>query len=117
MIGNLTRDPELKYTTKGNAVVSFSLALNRKYKDVSGELKEETAFIGCVAWDKTADLINTHLQKGSGVLVEGRLTQESYEDKEGKKVSKTKVIVGNVQFLTKVKSNNTENTPEEVAPF
>jgi len=109
MIGNLTRDPELKQLDSGSSVVSFSLALNRKYKDSkTEEQREETVFIGCVAWNKTAELINEYLQKGSGCLVEGRLTQETYEDKEGKKVSKTKVIVNNVQFLTKPK---TEESP------
>lgn len=100
-MGNLTHDLEIKYTPSGIAVLEFSLAINRKWKDKEGNLKEEVSFIGCVAWQKTAELIAQYLKKGSGLFVEGRLNQESYEDKNGKKVSKTKVVVENVQFLGK----------------
>ena len=100
--GNLTRDPELKYTPQGVAVANFNVAVNEKYTDSkTGEKKEIVAFIEVVAWKKTAELAAEYLRKGNPVLVEGKLSQDNWEDAEGKKRSKTKVTASKVHFLTK----------------
>lgn len=81
LMGNLTRDPELKYTPKGSAVCQFGMAVNRKWKDQAGELKEEVTFVDCTAWSATAEAISKYLRKGSPIFVEGRLAQETWDDK------------------------------------
>lgn len=99
--GHLTRDPEVKYLSSGSAICNFSVAVSEKWKDkASGEMKESTAFIDCDAWGKTAEIIGEHFAKGKPILVEGRLKQENWDDKEtGKKRSKLKVTVDSFQFL------------------
>ncbi|HZG16929.1 MAG TPA: single-stranded DNA-binding protein [Candidatus Bathyarchaeia archaeon] len=97
LIGNLTKDPELRYTPNGTAVTTFTLAINRPRTNQAGE--READFIGIVAWQKLADLCATYLRKGRKAAVEGRLQTRSYENKEGKKVFVTEVIAENVQFL------------------
>jgi len=100
--GNLTRDPELKYTPQGVAVANFNVAVNEKYTDSkTGEKKEIVAFIEVVAWKKTAELAAEYLRKGNPVLVEGKLSQDNWEDADGKKRSKTKVTASKVHFLSK----------------
>ena len=99
-IGNLTRDPEVRYTPRGMAVCDISLAINSKRKTEGGETKEEVTFVDCTAWGKTAELLGQYCKKGSSLFIEGRLTTESWEDKQtGQKRSKMKVTVENVQFL------------------
>lgn len=99
LLGNLTRDPELKYTPKGQAVAKIGLAVNRKYKTDAGE-QEEVTFIDIDAWGKQAELIGQYLKKGNPLFVEGRLKLEQWDDKNtGKKVSKLKVVMENFQFL------------------
>jgi single-strand DNA-binding protein len=97
--GNLTRDPELKFTPDGIAVCNFSVAVNEKYTGKDGQKKENVAFIEVVAWKKTAELSAEYLKKGSPVVVEGKLSQDNWEDKEGKKRTKTKVTAGKVHFV------------------
>jgi single-strand DNA-binding protein len=100
LMGNLTRDPEVRYTPKGSAVCDISLAINRKYKSDSGEMKEEVTFVDCTAWAKTAELIGQYCKKGKPLFVTGRLQTESWEDKQtGQKRSRLKVIIENMQFL------------------
>jgi single-strand DNA-binding protein len=100
IIGNLTRDPEIRYTPKGSAVGDVSLAVNRKYKTDSGEAKEETTFVDCTAWGKTAELIGQYCKKGNPLFIVGRLQQDTWEDKAtGQKRSKLKVVIENMQFL------------------
>jgi single-strand DNA-binding protein len=100
LIGNLTRDPELRVTPKGTAVCQFGLAVNRQYKDESGASRDETAFIDIEAWGKQGELCSKYLQKGSPAFIEGRLRFDSWEDKQsGQKRSKLKVVLENVQFL------------------
>jgi single-strand DNA-binding protein len=102
LIGNLTRDPELRVTPKGTAVCQFGLAVNRQYKDESGATRDETAFIDIEAWGKQGELCSKYLQKGSLAFIEGRLKFDSWEDKQsGQKRSKLKVVLDNVQFLTR----------------
>lgn len=96
--GNLTRDPELRSTTGGASVCSFSVAVNRVYRDGSGEQKEEVSFIDCSAWNKLGEMIAQYAKKGSGVLVSGRLHQRSWEDKDGNKRSSVEIVVEDFNF-------------------
>lgn len=97
LIGNLTKDPELRYTPNGVAVTTFTLAINRPRTNQAGE--READFINIVAWQKLADLCATYLRKGRQAAVEGRIQTRSYDNKEGKKVYVTEVVAENVQFL------------------
>jgi single-strand DNA-binding protein len=101
--GRLTRDPELRYTPSGVAVLTFSLALNRRYKDQSGEWKEEVSFVNVVAWQRQAELASEYLKKGSAVYVEGRLQSRSWETSEGSKRSVLEVRAERLQFLDRVR--------------
>jgi single-strand DNA-binding protein len=98
LMGNLTRDPELRSTPNGQNVVSFSLALNRSYKDQSGEWQEATDYIDIVAWGPLAERIDQYLTKGRRCLVQGRLQSRSWEQ-EGQKRSKVEVLANDVTFL------------------
>lgn len=109
MLGNLTADPELKYLPNGTAVCQFNVAVNRKWKDQSGQDKEEVAFIGVKAWNKQAELICQYLKKGRPIMLDGRLTQESWE-KDGKRQSKTLVTLESFQFLD---SNNATGATQQ----
>ena len=97
--GNLTRDPELRTTPNGASVCSFSVAVNRVYRDASGEQREDVSFIDCSAWGKLGEMINQYAKKGSGVLVSGRLDQRSWEDKTtGQKRSRVEIVVEDFNF-------------------
>ena len=101
LIGNLTRDPELRVTPKGTAICQFGLAVNRQYKDDSGATRDETTFVDIEAWGKQGELVSKYLAKGSPAMVEGRLKFDQWEDKtSGQKRSKLKVVLDNVQFLS-----------------
>jgi single-strand DNA-binding protein len=99
LIGNLTRDPELRYIPSGTAVVTFTIAVNRVYLMQSGEKKEETSFIRVVVWGRRAEVCGEYLSKGSPVFVEGRLRSRNWETPDGQKRSTIEVIADNVQFL------------------
>ena len=99
LIGNLTKDPELRYTPNGVAVVNLRLAVNRRFRDKSGELKEETCFITVTAWDKQAETCNQYLGKGRQVFVEGRLQSRSWETNDGQKRSTIDIRAERIQFL------------------
>ena len=99
LIGNLTRDPEIKYTAKGTAIGDLSLAINRSFKGDNGERQEETTFVDVTLWGKTAELAGQYLAKGRPVYIEGRLQLDTWQDKEGQKRSKLKVIGEVMQFL------------------
>ena len=94
LVGNLTRDPEIRYVGSGAAVTKFTLAVNRRSKQ-----QEETDYIDCVAWDKLAETCNTYLKKGMSCLVDGRLSIRSYDDKDGNKRKATEVVVNTMQML------------------
>jgi len=102
--GNLTKDIELRYTPSGTAVANLSLALNHFYKQ-GEERKQEVSYIEVVVFGKTAEACNQYLSKGRPVVVEGRLKQESWQDKEGKKHYRVKVIANSVQFVSKNEDN------------
>ncbi|HBO98015.1 MAG TPA: single-stranded DNA-binding protein [Candidatus Omnitrophica bacterium] len=99
LIGNLTRDPELRYTPNGTAVANLGLAVNRRFKDSSGELKEEVCFLTVTVWDKQAEACCQHLQKGRPVFVEGVLQSRFWETSDGQKRSAIDVRAERVQFL------------------
>jgi single-strand DNA-binding protein len=99
LMGNLTRDPELRYVPSGTAVANFTVAVNRPYKDTAGEKKEEVSFIRVVVWGKMAEICGEYLSKGRPVLVEGRLKSRSWEDQSGQKRSALDVVAMSVQFL------------------
>ena len=99
LIGNLTRDPELRYTPSGTAVADMSMAINRRYTTASGDKKEETCFVDVTLWARRAEVASQYLKKGSPVFVEGRLHLDKWENSEGQKRSKLKVIAENFQFM------------------
>jgi single-strand DNA-binding protein len=100
LVGNLTRDPELRYTPSGTAVANLRLAVNRKFRDKAQQLKDETCFITAVVWSKQAETCNQYLHKGSSLLVEGRLQSRTWEDTQtGKSRSVIEVLAERVQFL------------------
>ncbi|MFC1576360.1 single-stranded DNA-binding protein [Candidatus Omnitrophota bacterium] len=99
LIGNITRDPELRYVPSGTAVSTFDLAINRVYTTPSGEKKEETSFVRVVVWGRRAEVCAEYLAKGSPVFVEGRLRSRSWETKDGQKRNTIEVVAANVQFL------------------
>lgn len=103
LVGRLTRDPELRFTAKGQAVCRFDLAVNRRYKDaVTGEWKDDTSFVPVVVWRETAQRCSERLKKGSPVYVEGRLKSRNWETKEGQKRTTLEVDSRRIQFLAKV---------------
>ncbi len=100
LVGNLTRDPQLRYLPSQMPVVDFGLAINHRWKTPQGEEREDVCFIDCSAFGKPAEIINQYCQKGRPLLIEGRLKYETWEDKQGGgKRSKHKVIVENFQLL------------------
>lgn len=100
LIGNLTRDPELRYTPQGTSVCNFGLAVNRKYKQ-GEEMKEEVTFINIVVFGKQADTCGQYLNKGSAVLIEGRLQERRWETEDGQKRSKHEVVAQSVRFMSR----------------
>ncbi|MBR2544116.1 single-stranded DNA-binding protein [Candidatus Saccharibacteria bacterium] len=116
--GNLTRDPELRTTPNGATVCSFSVAVNRVYRDASGEQKEDVSFIDCSAWGKLGEMINQYAKKGSGVLVSGRLDQRSWEDKTtGQKRSRVEIVVEDFNFTSNAnRDGGNSYSPSDSAP-
>lgn len=99
LIGNLTRDPELRYIPSGSAVATFTVAVNRVYKTQTGEKKEQASFVRIVVWGRRAEVCGEYLSKGSPVFIEGRLQSREWEGQDGQKRSTLEVIADNVQFL------------------
>lgn len=100
-MGNLTRDPEIKYTPKGTAIANFGIAVNRVFSSGEGrEKKEEVTFIDIEAWGRTAEVIGEHFKKGRPIFIEGRLKLDQWDDKQsGKKMSKLKVVADSFEFI------------------
>ena len=114
LMGNLTRDPELRYTPSGTAVTNLRMAVNRRYRTQSGEIKEETAFVTVVAWGKQAETCSQFLSKGRPIFVEGRLHLRSWETPDGQKRNALEVRASRVQFLGKPQlAEETQQTKEE----
>ena len=113
LVGNLGSDPELRYTKNQKSVSSFSLATSYGYKDSSGDRKEITTWHKIVVWGNQAENCKKYLNKGSKVLIEGRITNETYEDKDGIKRSVTKIIADHVEFLSPKSENKKQELKEE----
>ncbi len=114
LLGNLTRDPELRTTPKGTSVCQFGMAVNRVYRTGdSGETQEETTFVDLEAWGKQAEIISKYVSKGNPLFVEGRLKFDSWESKEGEKRSKLKVIVENMQLMPRESSGHSASRPAQ----
>ncbi len=99
LIGNLTKDPELRYTPQGTAVSNLRIAVNTPFKDRNGQQQRDTCFINVVAWGQTAELCNQYLKKGRLILVEGRLRSRSWQDHEGKNRTSIEIRAERVQFM------------------
>jgi single-strand DNA-binding protein len=104
LMGNLTRDPEVRYTPNGIAVASFAIAVNRKYKQ-GDETKEEVSYIDIVVFGKQAESCGQYINKGDSVLIDGRLQQRRWETEEGQKRSKVEVVAQSVHFMPKRSSS------------
>ena len=115
LIGNLTRDPELRYTPNGTAVANLGLAVNRRFKDSSGELKEEVCFLTVTVWDKQAEACCQYLSKGRPVFVEGVLQSRFWETPEGQKRSAIDVRAERVQFLGNYGNKKDEDKANQIA--
>ena len=113
LIGNLGRDPELRYTQSGQAVTNFSLATTDRFSNKSGEREERTEWHRVVAWARTAELCAQYLSKGRSVYVEGRLQTREWEDKEGQKRRTTEVVAQTVQFLGSPRDGQQASPPPE----
>jgi len=117
LIGNLTRDPELKYTPKGTAVCDVALAINRVIPSDTGEKREETTFVDVTLWGRTAEIANQYCKKGSPLFVEGRLQLDSWEDKQsGQKRSKLRVVGEGIQLLGAKGGGQSAGHGEEGSP-
>jgi single-strand DNA-binding protein len=113
LAGNLTRDPQVRFLANEQAVANFGLAVNRRYKGSDGQMKEETTFVDIEAWGRTAELVGQYLTKGRAAFIEGRLKLDSWDDKDGQKRQKLKVVADNVQFMD---SGNRGERPASGAP-
>ena len=99
LMGNLTRDPQLRYTPNKQAVCDFGLAINRKWKGADGQMHEEVCFVDCTAWAGRAEAISKYLTKGQPIFIEGRLHYHTWDGPDGKKRSKLDVVVDQFQFI------------------
>jgi single-strand DNA-binding protein len=117
LMGNLTRNPEIRYTPSGTAVADLGLAVNESFKNKAGETVEQTCFVDVVVWGRQAETASEYLHKGSPVFVEGRLQLDQWESKEGEKRSKLRVRADRVQFLgSPGKGTEYAAAPEGSAP-
>lgn len=116
LMGNLTKDPELRYTSGGTAICNLGLAINRKYTQ-NNEQKEEVCFVTISVWSKQAENCTEYLSKGSSVLVEGRLRQNNWETEDGQKRSRLEVVAESVQFLSKRQKQEYTQNADKDFPF
>jgi single-strand DNA-binding protein len=113
LIGNLTRDPEVRYTPKGTAVADIAIAINRIYSGDDGEKKEETTFVDVTLWSRQAEVAQEYLKKGRQVFIEGRLQLDTWDDKQtGQKRSRLRVVAENMQML----GSRGDSEPGSTAP-
>jgi single-strand DNA-binding protein len=106
LVGNLGKDPELRYTPSGAAVATFSLATSERYKDKSGEQQEKTEWHNIVAWRQLAEICGKYLHKGKQVYIEGRIQTRSYDDRDGNKKYITEIVADQMQMLGRVGEEN-----------
>lgn len=127
LAGNLTRDPELRYTPSGTAVCSFDLAINSFYTDKAGAKQEDAVFVPITVWKRQAELCAEYLKKGRPVLIEGRIKQERWQDKDGNKRQRLTVVASLTRFLgappkgsdtsPPAPAESAQDAPEENIPF
>ncbi|HNS08715.1 MAG TPA: single-stranded DNA-binding protein [Candidatus Ozemobacteraceae bacterium] len=110
--GNLARDPQMKETSNGRSLATFPVAIDKRWRTSSGEMKKETAFFRIVVWNGTAELCNRYLKKGRSVLVEGRLETRSYQNSEGKTQYITQIVGDQITFLGRPE-NDDHKTDED----
>ncbi|EGQ1283159.1 single-stranded DNA-binding protein [Staphylococcus pseudintermedius] len=111
LVGRLTKDPEFRTTQSGVEVATFTLAVNRNYKNKNGE--QQADFINCIVFRKQAENVNNYLNKGNLAGVDGRLQSRSYENQEGRRIFVTEVICDSVQFLESKNNNQSNNQPQQ----
>ncbi|MDT0886623.1 single-stranded DNA-binding protein [Staphylococcus pseudintermedius] len=111
LVGRLTKDPEFRTTPSGVSVATFTLAVNRNYKNKNGE--QQADFINCIVFRKQAENVNNYLSKGNLAGVDGRLQSRSYENQEGRRIFVTEVICDSVQFLESKNNNQSNNQPQQ----
>lgn len=117
LIGRLGKDPDLRYTPAGKAVASFSLATSERWSGQDGEKKEATTWHNIVAWGRQAEVLKEYMHKGSQIYIEGRISNRSYDDKEGNKKYISEVVVQNFQFLdSKSSGSGSQAANEQQAP-
>ncbi|MCK4883578.1 MAG: single-stranded DNA-binding protein [Candidatus Diapherotrites archaeon] len=124
LVGNLGKDPEIRYTNNGNCITNFSLATSRVWKNKDGEKQDETEWHRCVAFGRTAEICGEYLHKGSLIYIEGRLQTRDWEDKDGVKRYTTEVIIENMKMLgskgdtaSHAYSQEQADLPDENVPF
>ena len=117
ILGNLTRDPQLSYTPNQTAVVDFGMATNRKWKAQDGADREEVCFIDCRMFGKRAEVINKYVHKGEKLLVEGRLTFDSWEAQDGTKRTKHRINVENFEFISNKQEPKQQQIDDDDVPF
>ncbi len=116
LVGNLTRDPEMRSLPSGQSVINFGLATNRTWKDKEGQKQQQTEFHNVVAFGKTAELIHQYMKKGNSMFVEGRLQTRTWDAQDGSKKSRTEVVVENMQFGPRGGQGGSYQTMETSAP-
>lgn len=116
LIGNIGKDPEVRYTSGGAAVASFSVATNESWKDKEGNLQERTEWHNIVAWNRLAEICGEYLKKGAKVYVEGRMQTRSYEDKEGVKRYTTEIVAGDLIMLGSKEGGQKNEIPPPPEP-
>jgi len=116
LMGNLTRDVEIRTTPSGQQVANFSLAVTRSWKGQDGQTQDQTSFINCVAWGKPGEIIAQYVGKGAPLLVSGRLDQRSYQDKDGNNRQAVEVVVEDFNFVGGGRGDGGGNAPAASAP-
>ena len=111
LMGNLTRDVEVRTTASGQSVANFSLAISRSWRGQDGQQQDQTSFINCVAWGKVGDIIAQYVHKGSPLLVSGRLDQRSYQDKDGNKRSAVEAVDEDFNFVGSASGRSDNSSP------
>ncbi|MBA3622979.1 MAG: single-stranded DNA-binding protein [Methylibium sp.] len=112
LAGNLTRNPQVKFFSE-RAVANFGIAVNERWKDKDGQAKESTTFVDVEAWGRTAELVGQYLTKGRACFIEGRLKLDQWDDKDGQKRSKLKVVADSVQFLDSKRDGAGDDAPPQ----
>ena len=113
LVGNLGKDPELRYTPSGQAVATFSLATGRKWKDKEGQMQDQTDWHNIVTWGRQAEIAKEYLKKGSPIFIEGRIQYRTYNDRDGNKRYITEIVAQSLQMLGRKGAEAAPEVPEE----